>query len=129
MNWLPLRMYENYLLQPEAIAHVLNELRGSAETQITNGQIEDWLSEHGGDSKYFKGETPVAYGHEDWLLLVHGANLLEDLFFDLTSDTGAHEYQKVKHGLQLTRYLVAHPTNHLQQLASVLTALLGHSPT
>lgn len=124
MEWLPMRMYENYLLVPDAIAHVLNEIRNGETPLITNDQIQSWLETNGGESKYFDASEAVAYGHEKWRGTVHGAKILEDVFFSLTRDTGAYEYEKVTHGVLLTRYLIANPTEDIRELSTFLTGLL-----
>lgn len=128
MHWLPMRMYENFLLVPGAIAYVLTEIRGPSEPQVTPEEVEAWFNENGGNPKYFARDQSVAYKEEKWQERVHGALLLKSLFFELTESTGPHEYQKVKHGVLLTRYLIEHPTEELSSLASLLGDLLERSP-
>jgi predicted ATPase len=128
MHWLPLRLYENYLLCPDAIAHVLSAIRDPALPTVTTGQVEAWLKDNGGSKKYFEGHAPRLYGDAEWLIEVHGANVLDDLFYELTNDSGPHEYQKVKHGLLLTQYLIENPTQELRDLALMLSNLLDQSP-
>lgn len=124
MHWLPLKMYENYLLQPEAIAQVLNELMGEAGQSVTSEGVLAWLVTHGNEAKYFDRDAAVPHGDPQWIKQVHGAKLLGDLFFYFTQESGAHEYDKVRHGLLLTRYLVLHPTQDLIELAALLGRLL-----
>jgi predicted ATPase len=122
MHWLPFRMYENYLIQPEAVAQVLSDILASPIHVVTGRDIEEWLESNGNDKKYFAGNAAVSYHDSLWKIHVHGARVLADLFHDKTS--GLHEYQKVKHGLQLTRFLIASPTADMQELAQALGKLL-----
>ena len=124
MHWLPLCMYENYLLHPGAIAHVLTELRGSEHAAIVSAQVEDWLTSNGGDQKYFHGMHPIPYGADEWKSRVHGANVLKDLFNNMTAESGLHDYSKVVHGLKLTQYLVKEPSPELRALATQLANLI-----
>jgi predicted ATPase len=125
MRWLPFRMYENYLLEAEAIARVVSDLRGPAFAEIESSQVEIWLEKHGGEAKFFdQKELVVPYRNEQWKSQVHGAHVLEDLFVAFTEDCGLHEYRKVKHGTLLTRYLIANPKPDITSLALLLAELL-----
>lgn len=124
MHWLPLRMFENYLLDAGAIASVLSELVGESGPSISCADVNNWLMKRGGEPRFFDHDQALPYGHADWRLRVHGAKVLDSIFFDLTKDFGAHEYQKVKHGLLLTRYLVSHPTDDLKRLSDFLSGIL-----
>jgi hypothetical protein len=88
------RTYENYLLNPRAIAH-------------------EW------EAKYFDAqEEESARIDHLWLTEVDGAKVLEDLFATL-SDTRV-TYDKVAHGVELTRWLCENAPEDLKELACLL---------
>lgn len=111
-------------LEVLAIASVLSELVGESGPSISCADVNNWLMKRGGEPRFFDHDQALPYGHADWRLRVHGAKVLDSIFFDLTKDFGAHEYQKVKHGLLLTRYLVSHPTDDLKRLSDFLSGIL-----
>ena len=46
------RMYENYLLNPRAIAHVASQTEGFSENgDVSPEDIEEWIKEHGWNDK------------------------------------------------------------------------------
>jgi hypothetical protein len=51
------------------------------------------------------------------------------LFFEFTKESGTHEYQKVRHGLLLSRYLIKHPAEDLSNLATMLSELIDFEPS
>ncbi len=114
------RMYENYLLNPRAIAAVASEIEGFREgCDMEPKEIEGWLEDHRWKDKYFekKVEEDSRTGRI-WLSDVHGAKLLKDLFQDL-SETRV-SYDKVVHGSALTRWLCDEAPEDLQELARLI---------
>lgn len=74
----------------------------------------------GTDSKFLASSAdPV---DEEWQRTVHAAKLLHDLFLELTDSRV--KYQKVNHGLLLTRHLVVNPTPAIRDLAIMLAKLV-----
>ena len=57
-----------------------------------------------------------------WLTEVHGARLLEDLFADLSETRVA--YDKVTHGVALTRWLCDNAREDLEELADLMVERL-----
>jgi len=67
-------MYENYLLNPHAIAAVTSQIKGfRTDGEVPPEEVEGWIDEHGSDAKYFgmTVETPVRT-NPSWLTEVHG---------------------------------------------------------
>jgi len=121
--WLPRRMYENYLLDPESIVRVINEDDTQREAEITIQDVEDWIDLHATDPEYFDLGTPAApYPSNDWKEKVHAANLLADLFSQLTDQRVS--YQKVRHGLRITESLISEPTPAILELSDFLKSVL-----
>jgi energy-coupling factor transporter ATP-binding protein EcfA2 len=98
VRFLPRRLYENYLLNPVAIARLYNEAGSEFEIATTAIDVEHWLTANG--TRYVSTEPPPAALSVDWLATVDGATLMEDLFVDLSS--GRLEYKKTTHTPRLT---------------------------
>lgn len=127
VRWLPRRMYENYLLEPEAIHAVLHSEDVHASERITLDAVRLWLQAHGSDKRYFSAHDGIEYGSTNWYLDVHGGKLLHDLFGTLS---GARvEYDKVRHGLMLTRRLIEEPSSAIRELAQMLAELVRSGAT
>jgi hypothetical protein len=122
LQWLPLKMYENYLLEPEAIASVINSCDTNRSEPLTALTVKEWLSSHGTEKRYFGLDPAIAYTEPKWVEVVKGSLVLADIFSTFTETRC--EYNKVNHGLLLTRYLIDHPTQRLHELASMLVSLL-----
>ncbi|MBI2771139.1 MAG: AAA family ATPase [Burkholderiales bacterium] len=120
VKWLPARMYENYFLVPSAIAAFLRET--DASTTPPNAElVSSLLSKRMAETKYCGSLVAT----DDLWAKVHGAKLLADVIRELTDDRVS--YDKVKHGLWFTRYLIAHPTAQIRALADQLSRLVGSS--
>jgi predicted ATPase len=124
VHWLPLRMYENYLLESQSIASVINSADTARATPVTADEVRAWLEGHGGQRKYFATlEEPDVFGTTRWQECVHGARVLHDLFDEFTELR--LQYDKVKHGLMLTKCLIDRPTDDLRALAEFLSRLVA----
>ncbi|MDP9485558.1 MAG: AAA family ATPase [Actinomycetota bacterium] len=118
------RMYENYLLNPCAIAAVSSEIKGfSKRGDVEFEEVEGWLEGHRWKDKYFEKKVEEASRTDQiWLNDVHGAKLLKDLFQDL-SETRV-SYDKVIHGSALTRWLCDEAPEDLEELARLIEGRL-----
>jgi hypothetical protein len=115
-------MFENYLLNPQAIADLASSIEGFSEdgNPITPVQIQTWFDTNGWNKKYvtIRGEkTP-----ERWREQVHGARILADLFSELSGQRV--EYLKVEYGVWLTDWLIDYSPEDLTELAAFLSDLL-----
>ena len=113
------RMYENYLLNPRAIAHIVSGIKGFGDDDVSPKVIEGWIEEHGWDDKYF--DAPVeesARTHPLWLAEVDGAKVLTDLFVDLSETRVV--YDKSTHGEALTCWLCDNDPEDLKELVSLI---------
>ena len=124
MRWLPRRMYENYLLNPIAISRLLSEHRAEDGAEIAPAAISGWLNVHGAEAQYFApGTAPIPQTRtQEWTETVHGAKILRDIFASLPFPPV--EYDKVKHGLGLTRCLIEMADPELTVLAQLLAGCL-----
>lgn len=114
LRFLPLPMFENYLLVPDALAAVMNGTEGFRQPAITSGEVANWMTANAEQFR-INGEPELAQ-------FAHGANLLERLFLDLSESRV--EYRKVEHGIAVTRWLLEQQRSHLESLAAFLQELL-----
>jgi len=120
----PQRMYENYLLNPLAIARVCSRTEGfREEDNVAPEDVERWIEEHGWDEKYFDATVEESDRNDPfWRTEVDGAKLLKDLFADL-SETRV-SYEKVVHGVDLTQWLCDNAPEDLEELAGLIRVQL-----
>lgn len=103
VNFLECRMYENYLLLPEAIASVINNFDIGKEQEVTPDEVVRWIREKY-DSSFISGEDALLT--KEWQKNVDGAKLLAQVFSDLTSSRVS--FSKTTHSVELTKYLLNH---------------------
>lgn len=127
VHFLPRRLYENYLLNPTAIASVANSIKEFSDgPQIEPSQVENWLESKRWLPRYFD-EVPDEQHRTDefWRRDVHGAKLLADLFTDLSGKRVP--YEKVAYGVALTEWLLEHSPADLKEVAALLSGVLKTS--
>ncbi|HRQ40055.1 MAG TPA: AAA family ATPase [Chloroflexota bacterium] len=125
----PRRMYENYLLNPAAIAAIMSEIDGLSDRPITESAITQWIQDNKWDSKYFGRHSPkdqTNQTEETWLEKVHGAKVLQDIFHHFSGGRG-FEYDKKVHGLALTKWLIENSPDDLKEIADLLKVALGRN--
>ncbi|MBA3923423.1 MAG: AAA family ATPase [Nostocaceae cyanobacterium] len=118
LEFLPSRMYENYLLLPEAITHVINKDDTSREIPLNQVEVSQWIEKHKYDKKYFSNLEQVTHSIEH----IHAAKLLEDLFSEL-SETRV-EFKKPHHPYELTKWIVENQPKFLSDLAQFLVNII-----
>lgn len=115
VTFLPVRMYENYLLRADAIASVL----GSRNVTVPVERVAEQLAARRLDPVYYpRGDISDASA-------VHGGSVLRDLFAEISG--GTVEYGKVQDGIALTKWLTEHDPSALADVAAVLREKLVRS--
>ena len=123
VEFLPRRMYENYLLHPEAIAIVINKKDESREEPFTSTEIQEWIDKKKQEGHYLaKGVQKEGLSDSEWLCKVDGANLLKSLFTEFFE--ARVEFSKTKHSFELTEWLVEKEPDRLSELAEFLQNVL-----
>jgi predicted ATP-dependent endonuclease of OLD family len=123
VEFLPRRMYENYLIHLEAIVSVINEEDKFREEPLMGTEVQDWLNKKKQERLYLsKGVQREGFSDLEWLCKVDGANLLKDLFAEFSEKRV--EFSKTKHSYMLTEWLVEHKPDYLSDLAGFLTTVL-----
>jgi hypothetical protein len=110
------RMFENYLLDVEAITEVINASDGALSAALKAENVANWL-----DSKVRKLSDAESTA-EAWEHRVDAAKLLKLLFSELTD--ARVSYQKTKHSVALTEWLLEHRPEALRGLATEIEKVL-----
>lgn len=119
----PRRMYENYLLLPAAVAAVVSGIEDFRESAVPEAEVSRWIDNHRWEQKYFGFQVqPPDRTDEFWIANVHGAKVLKDLFEELSDHRVA--FEKTRHSLALTEWLLEHSPSDLQDIAQLLTSAL-----
>ena len=123
VKWLPRRMYENYLIDCDAISQVINKYDETRIAPVSALEVDAWLQKNGSSPKLLpKSSSEAVYGSEEWIEKVHAGNVLKELFGEMT-DQRVH-YDKVLHGEQLTKFISINPSESTSKLAEFLASLL-----
>jgi hypothetical protein len=138
VHFLLRRMYENYLLDPEAIAEVVNKIPHFREQPVSADEVRQWLdkksdervkgdkngSVSGQQLRYFcKGTTQVP---ANWEQKIDAGSLLQDLFEELSETRVA--FEKTTHSVALTECLIEHRPASLREIADFLVVILNAKP-
>jgi hypothetical protein len=119
LSFLPRRMYENYLLNPNAIAAVASAVKGFRQTPVSTEEVSENLARLRSDPAFYK---PLAVSEEHWYREINGALILKELFNRL-SETRV-SYDKVLHGVQLTEWLMRESPEELREVAALILSRL-----
>lgn len=123
------RMFENYLLNPEAIAGVMLELEGFKNERITSNDVQQWINNNKWEKDLFIPKVRVPREEERtdelWLEKVHGAKVLQNLFKHFSKKT--YEYDKKDHGLALTQWIIENSPDDLRGIADLILEALGRT--
>jgi hypothetical protein len=124
VKFLPRRMYENFLLIPEAIQAVLSPLPSFRAACPSVEELKEWLMVNGGKRAYIDQPTDRAdITSRAWREQVNGAKLLRDLFAELSGDR--EEYRKTVHSVQLTEWLIQNKPDSLEEVKDFLDSILA----
>jgi energy-coupling factor transporter ATP-binding protein EcfA2 len=121
------RMYENYLLNPDAIAAVINNAMvvsvNYQGTPVTTEEVSQLLATKSKELKYFKlAEGKV--GANDWLYYIHAGSVLEDIFSELSRDRAPITFNKTTHSVALTEWIIKNSPNEFLDLAELIKKIL-----
>jgi hypothetical protein len=121
LKFLPRRMYENYLLNPRAIAAVANDIQGFRQERISDEEIAALISQMKDDNRFRCPGDPDA-GSRPWQETTDGAKVLSELFNKLSETCVA--FDKVKHCPMLTDWLIANAPADLREVADLIASAL-----
>ena len=131
VHFLPRRMYENYLLNPTAVASEMNRIEGFRQEPVTEAEVQrfferkrDERRDGGRQLRYFcKGVVDVP---DDWMRRIDAAGLLTDAFRELSE--GRVSFEKTTHSISITEWLIENSPDDLREVSDFLVQLLDGWP-
>lgn len=127
LHFLPRRLYENYLIDPEAISYVFNQSDKLRETPnpISTSDVRTWIDNVRKEGKYLNKASIAnveSISDTEWVKKVDGARLLEELFAHFSG--GEVFYIKTEHSVKLTAWLLENKPEKLQEIWGLLAAIV-----
>ena len=130
VKFLERRMYENYLLHPDAIAAALNQEDAGREQPVSGEEVRERLETHKLNKNYFpkpntqrsKDDTPKHLANAKWIDKIDAAKVLAALFAELSE--ARVQFKKTSHSLMLTEWLLENNPEHSADLAQFLRDIL-----
>ena len=122
IHFTPRRMYENYLLNPLAVAAVANSIEGFSPRKITPLRVQKWIDKNRQESKYYR-PLKAPSEKDAWTDNVHGAHFLEALFSEFSK--GKVTFDKTDHSVALTQWVVENSPEDLFEISKLLTDVLS----
>lgn len=120
-KFLPRRMFENYLINANAIASVTSRLDNFRPGGVNPEDVQAIIdSEKAKPGNYCSAEAHK--NTKNWMEDIHGANLLNTIFKTLSENR--YEYRKIEHGLLLTQTIIETEPGFLEELTRFLEHLL-----
>jgi ABC-type cobalamin/Fe3+-siderophores transport system ATPase subunit len=120
LRFLPRRCLECYLLDPEAIAVVIN---AADSGECDAAAVLSFLTDNGADRKYrARSVWNGNLDHPEWLKKVDAALLLSDCFAKLTANRT--EFRKTRDSVALASYLLRTKPERLTELADYIKKLV-----
>jgi len=127
IHFLPCKLYENYIIHPEAICYVMNSIESFSESNIKAKQIETWINEHKWGKDYYVRQ-PTDNQKEDsdfYLKRVHGVKLLHDTFNHFADNPFDYKGSKVYYAVKLTEWILENDEEHLRTVFDTLVKIIG----
>jgi energy-coupling factor transporter ATP-binding protein EcfA2 len=121
VKFLPRRMYENYLLDEEALAQVMNSIAGFRNEKVTPEEVAKVIGILRKGREYFCQGSDIP-ADDSWIRAVHGANILRDLFRAF-SDPRV-EFNKIEHSIELTEVIVENKPKLFSEVNELLATVL-----
>jgi len=130
VKFLERRMYENYLLHPDAIAAALNHEDAGRKQPVSGEEVRERLETHKLNKNYFpkpntqrsKDDTPKHLANAKWIDKIDAAKVLAALFDELSE--ARVQFKKTSHSLMLTEWLLENNPEHFADLAQFLRDIL-----
>lgn len=120
------RMYENYLLNINAIVVLINSIDEERDQPVSPDDIEKWIKTNKWNNEYFgKNITKSDKNEEFWITNVHGANILADIVRHFTENR--YEYEKILYGEALTESIIEHSPEEFDEIAQLIKEKLEGS--
>lgn len=117
------KMFENYLLNNNAIFNILNNIPEISNLGITPQRVNNWTEENKWEKKFIN-QSYISRGKNetDWLNNVDGAEFLKALFSSITNNTLT--FDKIKHSVLLCEWIIKNSFHDLKDIEETLSNFL-----
>ncbi len=128
VRFLERRLYENYILDSEAIATTINDSDISRTVPLLPTEIDAWLDKNRWEKLFFENKEPQGDSSlERWIQDVDAAKLLTKMFKELTE--ARVEYRKTVDSVEITKKLLDQSPDQFAEIVSILKQFLKPSAT
>jgi hypothetical protein len=128
LGFLEYRMYENYLVDADAITAALKEFDADSQSNLTAEEINDYLKTLIQDESLYCAEHRSLADHKsNWKQYIHGAQVLHRLFAKFADTRLDYDSRKREYGLYLTRWILQNKQELLEGVARQLKQLVASS--
>ncbi len=121
LKFLPRRMYENYLLNPSAIAAVASQIQGFRDTAVREEEVAALIDTMRLDQKYSRPLT-VEITERSGLSRINAALVLKDIFAHLSESRVS--FEKIKHSVLLTEWLIDNSPDDLKEVNDLVLSCM-----
>jgi predicted ATPase len=120
LHFIRRKCYENYLLDPEAIAAIANQQENFSETPVTSEQVANMINAVKAEGRFLPAQRDNSGSelNEDWVRTVDGARLLQYIFSELSERRVS--YQKTLHSVEITKWMLAKNRDELKEIADLI---------
>jgi len=116
-------MFENCLLNATAITAVVNTISGFRTEPVAETEVTALLESRLRDTSYYCASKEIgSLPNRDAVRFVDGARILLEIFRELSEERD--RYDKVRHGIVLTEWMVSNAPGDLKELADLLAHVL-----
>lgn len=132
-NFIPYAMYENYLLDAQAITHILEftkttehyeEKSEETDVEVNVENVKNWIAENYKEFLSDKSKD-LELDNSECLVKLDGAKLLDKLFKCFLGKPFGYEPYKVEYGEKLTQWLLENKPEQLAELKDFLINLIS----
>lgn len=117
------RMFESYLLNPNAIFNVLNNIETIEDLNLTIDSVTEWLNTNKWLPKYSTSTIAREQNEINWVNNVDAAKLLNDMFSALTNSRV--QFDKITHSVALTEWIIENSIEDLKEIQDLLINVLS----
>ena len=128
LHFIKRTCYENYLLDPEAIAAIANQQENFTDTPVTAQQVRSMINAAKAEGRFLPGQTDNStskLNEENWVQTVDGARLLQHIFSEISERRVA--YQKTVHSVEITKWMLANDHGDFKEIANLIQLVTQES--
>ncbi len=125
LHFLSYRMYENYLIDSEAIAEAVKYYDAEFGNKVTADKVEEYLQELIQDKNlYCEKQRLRSDIHSEWKQFIRGAEVLHRIFAHFSDVRLQYNTRKPEYGLYLTKWILQNKPKLLEEVAEQLKKII-----